>query len=42
MESVVKVDAGDEEGVGSLGRYVWKSQLPYRLEFEMRLSLIHI
>jgi Polyketide cyclase / dehydrase and lipid transport len=36
VESVVKLEDGDEEGVGSLGRYTWKSRLPYRLEFETR------
>jgi hypothetical protein len=40
VESVVKVEDGDEEGVGSLGRYVWKSRLPYRLEFEMRTTRV--
>jgi hypothetical protein len=40
VESVVKVEPGDEEGVGSLGRYVWKSRLPYRLEFEMRTTRV--
>jgi uncharacterized protein YndB with AHSA1/START domain len=40
VESVVKVEEGDEEGVGSLGRYVWKSRLPYRLEFEMRTTKV--
>jgi hypothetical protein len=38
VESVVKLEDGDDEGVGSLGRYVWKSRLPYRLEFEMRTT----
>lgn len=37
VEEVVKVEDGDDEGRGSLGRYVWKSFLPYRLEFEMRI-----
>jgi hypothetical protein len=36
VESVLKLEEGDAEGVGSLGRYVWKSRLPYRLEFETR------
>jgi hypothetical protein len=40
VESVVKVEDGDDEGVGSLGRYVWKSRLPYRLEFEMRTTRV--
>jgi uncharacterized protein YndB with AHSA1/START domain len=37
VESVRTVEEGDEEGVGSLGRYVWKSRLPYRLEFDTRI-----
>jgi uncharacterized protein YndB with AHSA1/START domain len=40
VESVMKVEDGDGEGVGSLGRYVWKSKLPYRLEFEMRTTRV--
>ena len=40
VESVVEVEPGDEEGVGSLGRYVWKSRLPYSLSFEMRVTRV--
>jgi hypothetical protein len=40
VEEVVKLEEGDEEGVGSLGRYVWKSRLPYRLEFETRTTRV--
>jgi uncharacterized protein YndB with AHSA1/START domain len=40
VESVVELEPGDEEGVGSLGRYVWKSKLPYRLEFDMRTTAV--
>jgi hypothetical protein len=40
VESVVKVEEGDDDGVGSLGRYVWKSRLPHRLEFEMRTTRV--
>ena len=40
VESVIKTEPGDEEGVGSLGRYVWRSRLPYRLEFEMRTTVV--
>jgi uncharacterized protein YndB with AHSA1/START domain len=29
---------GDEDGVGQVGRYVWKSKLPYKLEFRMRTT----
>jgi uncharacterized protein YndB with AHSA1/START domain len=40
VESVVTLEEGDEEGVGSVGRYVWKSRLPYRLEFDMRITRV--
>ncbi|MGH2924698.1 MAG: SRPBCC family protein [Solirubrobacterales bacterium] len=29
------VAAGDRSGVGQVGRYTWRSRLPYDLEFEM-------
>jgi uncharacterized protein YndB with AHSA1/START domain len=31
---------GDEDGIGQVGRYVWKSRLPYRLEFTMRTTKV--
>jgi uncharacterized protein YndB with AHSA1/START domain len=37
VESVRTLEPGDEEGVGSLGRFVWRSRLPYRLEFDTRI-----
>ena len=40
VESVVELEPGDEEGVGSLGRYVWKSRLPYRLTFDTRVTRV--
>jgi hypothetical protein len=40
VESVVTVEEGDREGVGSLGRYVWKSRLPYRLQFDTRITRV--
>jgi uncharacterized protein YndB with AHSA1/START domain len=33
VEEAEKLEEGDESGVGQYGRYVWKSKLPYRLEF---------
>ena len=33
---VEKLEEGDESGVGEYRRYVWKSKLPYRLEFFVR------
>jgi uncharacterized protein YndB with AHSA1/START domain len=40
VESVRVLEKGDEEGLGSLGRYVWKSRLPYRLEFDSRVVAV--
>jgi hypothetical protein len=40
VESVVTLEEGDDEGVGSLGRYVWKSRLPYRLGFDTRITRV--
>lgn len=38
LESVVKLEDGDAEGRGSLGRYTWRSLIGYRLAFEMRIT----
>lgn len=35
-----KLEKGDEDGVGQYGRYVWKSMLPYRLEFFVRTTRV--
>jgi uncharacterized protein YndB with AHSA1/START domain len=35
-----KLEEGDESGVGQFGRYVWKSKLPYRLEFFVRTTKV--
>jgi uncharacterized protein YndB with AHSA1/START domain len=40
VERVVKLEDGDAEGRGSLGQYTWRSLLPYRLEFEMRITRV--
>jgi hypothetical protein len=40
VESVVELQAGDENGIGSLRRYTWKSRLPYRLTFDMRTTRV--
>ena len=40
VESVEELEAGDAEGIGSLRRYTWKSALPYRLAFDMRVTRI--
>lgn len=36
VESVIEVRKGDENGIGSIYRFTWKSKLPYRLSFEMQ------
>ena len=40
VESVVKLEDGDAEGRGSLGRYRWRSAMRYRLQFEMRITRV--
>jgi hypothetical protein len=35
-----KLEEGDEHGVGQYGRYVWRSKLPYRLEFFVRTTRV--
>lgn len=40
VESAVELEPGDEEGVGSLARYVWRSRLPYQLAFDMRTTRV--
>jgi uncharacterized protein YndB with AHSA1/START domain len=38
--SVVELDSGDANGIGSVRRYTWKSLLPYRISFDMRVTRI--
>ena len=40
VERVEKIEPGDSEGVGGVQRYTWKSKLPYRLAFSMRLTRV--
>ena len=40
VERVERVEPGDAEGIGALQRYTWRSKLPYRLAFEMRLTRV--
>jgi uncharacterized protein YndB with AHSA1/START domain len=35
-----KLEEGEPSGVGQLGRYIWKSKLPYKLEFLMRTTKV--
>jgi hypothetical protein len=34
---VTALEPGDESGLGSTTRYVWRSRLPYELSFDMRV-----
>ncbi|MFL5884304.1 MAG: SRPBCC family protein [Thermoleophilaceae bacterium] len=40
VEKVVELEPGDDDGVGGVSRYTWKSRLPYRLEFDMRTTRV--
>ena len=40
VERVERLEPGDADGVGALQRYTWRSKLPYRLAFEMRLTRV--
>ncbi len=40
VERVQVLEQGDENRVGELSRYTWKSRLPYRLEFDMRTTRV--
>ncbi len=35
-----QLDGGDGDGVGSVHRYVWRSKLPYDIEFRMRTTRV--
>ena len=38
--SVTKIEAGDRDGIGSIRRTLWKSALPYKLEFDSKVIRI--
>ena len=38
VKETTELEPGDEQGIGRLGRYVWRSKLPYDLAFEMRTT----
>lgn len=40
VEEAVKLGEGDAEGVGQLGRYLWRSRLPYPVRFEIRTTRV--
>jgi uncharacterized protein YndB with AHSA1/START domain len=39
--AVKELEPGDEDGMGALHRYSWKSALPYRLDFDMRVTEVN-
>ncbi len=40
VEAVEELEGGQPDGLGALHRYTWKSALPYRLAFDMRVTLV--
>ena len=40
VERVERVEPGGDDRLGALRRYTWRSKLPYRLAFEMRLTRV--
>jgi hypothetical protein len=40
VEQVMELERGDPHGVGGLLRYTWKSLLPYRLTFDIRITRV--
>ena len=39
-QKVEQISAGDSDGIGSVRRYAWQGQLPYRVVFEARTTRI--
>jgi len=40
VEEATEIHAGEDDGVGTVSRMVWKSLLPYRVEFEVTTTRI--
>jgi len=40
VQSVEVLEEGDEDGVGELDRFSWRSVLPYTLEFDTRVTRV--
>jgi uncharacterized protein YndB with AHSA1/START domain len=40
VERVARVESGNGDGVGNVERYVWRSRLPYAINFEMRVTTV--
>jgi uncharacterized protein YndB with AHSA1/START domain len=40
VEVAERLSAGDERGIGQRGRYVWRSTIPYAVEFEIETTRV--
>lgn len=40
VEEAVRLSDGDDAGIGQIGRYVWRSRLPYPVRFEIRTTRV--
>jgi uncharacterized protein YndB with AHSA1/START domain len=40
VEVAEKLAEGDELGIGQRGRYIWRSRIPYAVEFEIRTTRV--
>lgn len=40
VERVEELEPGNDSGIGSLRRYIWKGCLPYRLTFDVRVTRV--
>ncbi len=40
VEEAEELEAGDGDGVGAVSRLVWRSRLPYRVEFEVTTKAV--
>jgi len=38
IENVRELEKGDADGIGRVQRFTWKGALPYRLEFDVRIT----
>jgi hypothetical protein len=40
VEAVVALEPGDENGLGGLHHFTWRTRLPYKLSFDMRTTRV--
>jgi Polyketide cyclase / dehydrase and lipid transport len=40
VERVIKLEEGDDKGVGAVRRLTWRTRLPYRITFETRATRV--